>query len=171
MVSAVGTVVVGFDLETVRPAITIWIPVGWGGGPMGGASGRGRWHSGCGCGNGCCVWEAKSRESRISVSEDFRETFIGGDEFIDSVVFLDGGVSEVVKRYDHLGCLVVGVGGGLVCKRAIASGHTVDVAQFGEGQSPVYLQVVPGLVDDGTTLPFGPCEFHSAAGYGRFGAS
>ncbi len=132
---------------------------------MGGASGRGCWRSGCGRGSGCCVWEAKSHESRIGVSQGFCETFFGSNEFIDGVVFLDSGVGKVVERYDHLGFLVAG--GGLVCERAIAGGHAVDAAQFGEGCSPVRLPVVPGLVDDGTTLPFLPCKFHSATGSGE----
>ena len=46
----------------------------------------------------------------------------------------------------------------------------VDVVGFGEGRSPVYFPVVPGLVDDGKTFPFAPCELHSAAVNGRFGA-
>ena len=103
-VRAVGTVVVGFGFVSVHPAITVRISVGWGGGPMCGASSGGRSCSG----SGQCVWEAKSRECGISISKGLRKTFVGGDKFIDSVVFVDGGVGEVVERLDHSGCLFVG---------------------------------------------------------------
>ncbi len=57
----------------------------------------------------------------------------------------------------------VGTNGGFPCH------HAIDVAHFGKGRRPVRLTVGPGMIGDGTLLPFAPCQGHVPGGEGVFG--
>ena len=113
------------------------------------------------------MWEAKTSKGRVGVREGLGKAFVGRDQFVHCVVLLYGGVREVVEGRGHsfglfcLGCCLVGEG-------AVACCHAHDVARFCKGSSPMRLPIVPSVVNNWTTCPLAPREFHSATVKCRF---
>jgi hypothetical protein len=105
----------------------------------------------------------------LHVHQHLHQLCIYCNKAVNQRILLDGHIGKIQVTGNQTSLFfflrVVGTKGGL------PPHHAIDVVHFGKGRSPVRLPVGPGVIGDGTTLPFAPRQEHVPDGKGVFGPS